>query len=78
MAPLLIGTIAHPLNRPRLDPATGRVTVGYGLVQPRVSTTLTAAGQSLFKIVIDPTVETSVAARIAASASASYVARSSA
>src|SRR4030095_8631322 len=36
----LIGTIAHPLNRPRFDFAVGRVVEGYGLLQPRVTPTL--------------------------------------
>jgi cyclic beta-1,2-glucan synthetase len=44
----LVGTIAHPLVRARFDPAQRRVTVGYGLIQPRVSTTLNSAGRSLF------------------------------
>ncbi|HSS00319.1 MAG TPA: hypothetical protein VLM79_24845, partial [Kofleriaceae bacterium] len=34
----LIGTLAHPLNRARTDPRTGRVTSGYTIVQPRVET----------------------------------------
>jgi cyclic beta-1,2-glucan synthetase len=36
----LVGTIAHPLNRPRFDPQIGRVVEGYGLLQPRVTPTL--------------------------------------
>ena len=44
----LIGIITHPLNRPRFDPAVGRVTDGYGILQPRVSVTFTSAGGSLF------------------------------
>jgi hypothetical protein len=44
----MVGTIAHPLNQPRLDAAASRVDAGYGLIQPRVSTTLTSAGRSLF------------------------------
>jgi cellobiose phosphorylase len=36
----LIGTLAHPLNRPRFDPALGRVVEGYGILQPRVTPTL--------------------------------------
>jgi cyclic beta-1,2-glucan synthetase len=32
----LIGTISHPLNRPQLDPLTGRVVHGYSIIQPRV------------------------------------------
>ena len=38
----LVGTIAHPLNRPRLDPAGDRVTRGYGILQPRITPTLPA------------------------------------
>ncbi len=32
----LVGTLAHPLNRARFDAATGRVTSGFGILQPRV------------------------------------------
>jgi cyclic beta-1,2-glucan synthetase len=32
----LVATIAHPMNRPQLDEALGRVTRGYGIIQPRV------------------------------------------
>ncbi|PYQ80443.1 MAG: hypothetical protein DMG03_22770 [Acidobacteria bacterium] len=44
----LIGIITHPLNRPVFDPAVGRVTKGYGILQPRVSVTFTSAAGSLF------------------------------
>ena len=44
----LVGTLAHPLNRPRFDPEQGRVVEGYGVLQPRVSFHLTAATQSRF------------------------------
>ncbi|OLC45204.1 MAG: carbohydrate-binding protein [Acidobacteria bacterium 13_1_40CM_65_14] len=44
----LIGIIAHPLNRPRFDPRAGRVTEGYGILQPRVSVTMASAAGSLF------------------------------
>ena len=44
----LIGIITHPLNRPTFDPAAGRVTEGYGILQPRVSVTFTSAAGSLF------------------------------
>jgi cyclic beta-1,2-glucan synthetase len=36
----LAGTLAHPLNRPRYDAALGRVTAGYGVLQPRITPTL--------------------------------------
>jgi len=36
----LIGKMAHPLNRPRFDPAQQRVVGGYGILQPRVTPSL--------------------------------------
>jgi cyclic beta-1,2-glucan synthetase len=47
-AKTLVGIIAHPLNRPRFDPRVGRVTEGYGVLQPRVSVTMASAAGSLF------------------------------
>ena len=47
-AKALIGIIAHPLNRPSFDPVVGRVTEGYGILQPRVSVTMASAAGSLF------------------------------
>jgi cyclic beta-1,2-glucan synthetase len=47
-AKALIGIIAHPLNRPRFDARLGRVAEGYGILQPRVSVTMTSAAGSLF------------------------------
>ena len=44
----LIGIISHPLNQPRLDRRLGRVTRGYGILQPRVSVTMASAAGSLF------------------------------
>jgi cyclic beta-1,2-glucan synthetase len=44
----LIGIIAHPLNRPTFDPRAGRVTDGYGILQPRISVTFASAAGSLF------------------------------
>ncbi len=44
----LIGIIAHPLNRPHFDPSRDRVTEGYGILQPRVSVTMSSAAGSLF------------------------------
>jgi cyclic beta-1,2-glucan synthetase len=44
----LIGIIAHPLNRPHFDAAVGRVTEGYGILQPRVSVTMASAAGSRF------------------------------
>ena len=36
----LVGAMAHPLNRPRFDPRTGRVVEGYGVLQPRITPSL--------------------------------------
>ena len=47
-APLLVGTLAHPLNRPVHDPETGRVVRGYGILQPRVGVSLPSAHASRF------------------------------
>ena len=44
----LIGIIHHPLNRPHFEPRLRRVTEGYGILQPRVSVTLSSASGSLF------------------------------
>jgi len=44
----LIGIIAHPLNRAEVDRGLGRVTSGYGILQPRVSVTMASAAGSLF------------------------------
>ena len=44
----LIGILAHPLHRARVDPRVGRVTEGYGILQPRVSVTMASAAGSLF------------------------------
>jgi cyclic beta-1,2-glucan synthetase len=39
-ASCLVGTMAHPLNRPRLSARDGRVVEGYALVQPRITPSL--------------------------------------
>ncbi|MEO7387000.1 MAG: glycosyl transferase, partial [Gammaproteobacteria bacterium] len=36
----LIGKLAHPLNHPRFDAATGRVVEGHAVLQPRVTPSL--------------------------------------
>jgi cyclic beta-1,2-glucan synthetase len=41
----LIGTMAHPLNRPRFDATTGRVEAGYGILQPRITPVLPGVGE---------------------------------
>jgi cyclic beta-1,2-glucan synthetase len=36
----LVGKMAHPLNAPRFDPRSGRVTEGYAVLQPRIAPSL--------------------------------------
>ena len=46
----LIGKMAHPLNKPRFDTVTGRVTEGYAVLQPRVTPSLPVGREgSLFQ-----------------------------
>mgnify|MGYP000461382858 CR=1 FL=1 len=44
----LVGTMAHPLNRPRFDASKGRVVEGYAILQPRTPISLLSANRSLF------------------------------
>jgi len=50
-AVLLIGALAHPLNRAVYDPVLGRVVRGYGILQPRVGVSLPSAHRSQFATV---------------------------
>ena len=43
-----IGTMAHPLNHPVYDPNKKRVTIGYGILQPRVEPTIPKSAVSLY------------------------------
>ncbi len=45
----LVGTMAHPLNRPRIDPRTRRVVEGHAVLQPRVTAPLPGRGGSVFQ-----------------------------
>jgi cyclic beta-1,2-glucan synthetase len=46
----LIGKMAHPLNRPLIDTAAGRVVEGYAVLQPRVTPSLPVGREgSLFQ-----------------------------
>lgn len=42
----LIGAMAHPLNRPVIDPELNIVTRGYGIMQPRVGISVHSASAS--------------------------------
>ncbi len=44
----LIGAAMHPLNRPVIDPEKNIVTMGYGVIAPRMSVGLDSAGRTLF------------------------------
>jgi cyclic beta-1,2-glucan synthetase len=50
----LVATMAHPLNRARVDEPLGRVVEGYGVLQPRVTAFLGAGGTSFFQRVFFP------------------------
>ena len=46
----LVGKMAHPLNHPRFDAATGHVVEGYAVLQPRVAPSLPVGREgSLFQ-----------------------------
>ena len=47
----LVGTLSHPLNRPRFDERLQRVTEGYGVLQPRVGVSLESASRTTFALV---------------------------
>ena len=47
-ARLLVGTAAHPLNQPVIDPILGRVIAGYGVFQPRIGLSLTELSRSRY------------------------------
>lgn len=43
-----VGTMAHPLNRPRYDSVSQCVVEGYGILQPRVAEILPSPGATLY------------------------------
>ncbi|MFY9317227.1 MAG: glucoamylase family protein [Burkholderiales bacterium] len=47
-ARLLAATMAHPLNRARYDEASGRVTQGYGILQPRVAVSVADSNRTRY------------------------------
>jgi len=44
----LVGAMAHPLNRPQYDEAKGRISAGYGILQPRVAVSLPGTNRSRY------------------------------
>ncbi|MDI6746986.1 MAG: glucoamylase family protein [Rhodocyclaceae bacterium] len=43
-----VGAMAHPLNRPRYDPALQRIIEGYGILQPSVAVSLPGTNRSCY------------------------------
>jgi cyclic beta-1,2-glucan synthetase len=43
-----VGTMVHPLNRPRFDASLQRVVEGYGILQPRVAEALPSGGPNRY------------------------------
>jgi len=51
----MVETLAHPLNRPRMD-EQGRIVAGYGVIQPRVTPSLpSATGTPFSRLYSNPT-----------------------
>ncbi len=44
----MAGAMAHPLNRPRLDPATRTVSGGHAVLQPRAAVSMSSSGRSWY------------------------------
>ncbi|MBK9103872.1 MAG: hypothetical protein IPL92_04740 [Saprospiraceae bacterium] len=44
----IVSTLAHPLNHPYYDPKKKRITEGYGILQPRLASSLPYSGSSWF------------------------------
>lgn len=44
----LVGKMNHPLNRPVFDPQTSSIIEGYGILQPRVTPSLTTGDEASF------------------------------
>lgn len=47
----LVASMAHPLNHPIYDERKSRITKGYGILQPRISISLSRAGNSLYSLI---------------------------
>ena len=43
-----VGTMAHPLNRPRYDESQQRICAGYGILQPRLAESLSGDSKSWY------------------------------
>jgi cyclic beta-1,2-glucan synthetase len=47
----MIGAMEHPLNQPRIDPATNTVKRGFGIMQPRIGIDVVCAAKTRFSLV---------------------------
>lgn len=45
---VMVGKLSHPINRPVHDPKTNNVIAGYGILQPRVTPSLTTGEEASF------------------------------
>ncbi len=50
----LLGAMLHPLNQPVFDEKSGRVTAGYGLLQPTICADSASAAATLYSRVFSP------------------------
>lgn len=50
----LVGIASHPFNRPVISPSKQRVTSGYGIISPRVETSVESANKTHFSFVFSP------------------------
>lgn len=50
-----VGTMAHPLNQPICDERKGCVCEGYGILQPRVSVSLSNISRSIYSVLYGTT-----------------------
>jgi len=46
----LVASMAHPLNQPFYDEKKSLITKGYGILQPRISVSLSRSGNSLYSL----------------------------
>ncbi|HUP81664.1 MAG TPA: glucoamylase family protein, partial [Pirellula sp.] len=55
----LVEAMAHPLNRPLIDAASGNVTAGYTILQPRVAISMASSRRSWFVRLLgsDPSID---------------------
>lgn len=51
-ASLMISTMAHPLNRPFYDEIKKRVTMGYGILQPRIAVSIPSSDASRYELLL--------------------------